>query len=235
MKQFKWLPGIASVGRVGAKIIEVFAIIASVCLLLGVIAFSVMPGNLFSMDLGVRADLFFNFGDILGEEWDPVAYNAALEEIQGENGLFWNATEEGLFATSDVPLTGLSPRSIGVLLIPVLVQTSLLAVFLHFLSKAFGALRKSVTPFSSEVCKNLKTSGILYLVLSAAPSFCSILIMLLVQGNLSISASFDLVQIFWGFVLIALAEVFQYGERLQTKADLAASGEASSENNPNAF
>jgi len=215
-KKIKWVQSISSIGYVFSVIGKVFAILGAVALLLGILLCSLIPAEFISLELESRMDVIVNFRSMMGDDWDPALITENV--ISGEDV---TVTEDGVVVSSLVPIEEINCRSITLMMIPGFVEMTVVAFFLHFLAKALKELRSSPTPFRREVGEPLRIAGIIFIVQSVAPVLCAELIVFLTGSSL-LEINWDMGKVFLGFVIIALAAVFDFGCELQSRCESAA-------------
>lgn len=216
----KWGYWICAIGRV-------FAAIAAVCLLLAVVFLISMPRNFVSMEILTEMKIDVNLRDFLGEDWD--AYKNELADTISPDGAL---TENGISIAEPGETVTMENRALALYIIPSFAEYSMLFALLHFASKAFRELKDSPVPFTPSAAKHIRTAGSLTMALGLVPGLASGLIGLLTDSAMD-GTSIDLGLVFIGFLLWALAELFEYGVSLQCGAAPTDPGQSGYD--PNAF
>ena len=210
MKHQNLIQGTATAGKVVFTILRVLCVIGAVCLLLSILALSFLPNNLFSMRLSGTLEMNVNLREIMGDQWKDVdlsGVDAAITE-----------TEDGIRIDQDVDVMAVQNRALALYLIPSLVELIVSYFFFRALSRAMNAIRERIhAPFSAEAAREFRAAGITLFVSAGAPVVCGTIISVLTAsrtGTLNVGGNVDLMAILWGFLLLGLAALFEYGETL---------------------
>lgn len=226
MKKLDFVRSVSSWGYWICAIGKVFAGIAAVFALLGVVLLISLPKDFVRFEVLSTVNIDMNFKDLLGEDWEE--YSSSLAESISPDA---QITENGIHLSEEEAAVTVEMRAAALYLIPFFAEYSMLAALLYFASRAFRSLKDSPVPFTPSAAKEIRTAGTLTMALGVVPGLCSGLIGLLTSAAMD-SVDIDLGLIFTGFALWALSEIFQYGISLQC----GSVGENPSEpHDPNAF
>lgn len=208
MKSLKFFRSVCRWANVLFSILRVFAVIGAVGVLIGIFSLSVLPKNFFTVDMTVQTDMKFNMSAILGADWEEDREALEEEAYALPEGAEW--TEDGFAITETIPSTTMENRALALTLVPVFAQLLLSFALYLFVCRIFRALKDSPEPLTAPVSGNLKNAGWLLMAQGVVPALCGWLISLLTHTEGLVEVSFDLWQVFLGFLLWALADLIAH-------------------------
>jgi len=229
MQKMNFVRGVARFGYILMNLLKVLSVIGAICILLCVLFLSAVPQDLIDVNVDIGTEIRLDLKKIserADADWDLFRENMedSLDEIEDEVSAqmpdFENTITmdgEDLFINGSTSLMRFDLHTVVLALFPTFIELILGFLLYHFLSKVFRTLRDSATPFCNEIGKFLKRAGIMFWVLAVLPTLCTGLLELLTKTARIIDTSIDLSMILLGFVLWALAAIFDYGVFLQKR------------------
>lgn len=226
------------VGNIIATILKVFIIIGLVGCIIGAVALTVLPKDLFTMNL--RGDATVNvdlsaFGvkfnekqqkEIMesltqGEQSEVVGIDGSinvdgveLEEITNvsvnENSFSFNAA--GDMAT-------ITFGRLVFVVVAAIIHLIMTLVTLHFVGNLCKAFRDCETPFAEDVIKKMQNLAISLIPWAIIGGISEGIINAAVGSAIDINIGVNFPTIFAILIILALVYVFKYGAKLQQEAD----------------
>ena len=206
MRKIPLIHTAATVGKIIFSIMQVFSAISAVFLLLATLSLSFLPAGSLEVETGAEVTMNFHLNKII--EGDFAEYRDLL--ISGMAGA--EKTEDG-FAVVEKTTETLENRLMALTLIPSLTQMIVMFFFYRALKRICSALKDSpLSPFSPEMPELIKNFAYTIFVLALAPWGAASLIQMITRVSTDISL--EMGTILWGFLALALAEIFRTGANL---------------------
>ena len=206
MNKTAFVRGVFGASAIVFRIMSILSLIGGICLLLSVFALSVLPANLFSMEVGSDVVTDLNLSSLYGEGWKEAMADATTPEGFEEIDSGYRHTTSESYSVEN--------RGFALALIPVLAEMFTTFLFYRCLANAARSVKDAVySPFTPTLIKEVKTAGFVLFFLAAGPALCSGLITLLTAGKQSFSlgsTEIEVSLVIWGFVLLALSYLFEY-------------------------
>lgn len=220
MKKLSFVRGVATAGHILFSILRVMMVIAAVFVLLGILSLSMLPKNTVTVDTYTQMVMKFDLRTFIGEEtWDEVKEELIDSIVEGGK-----ISEDGSVVIEESePSETLENRTMSLVLVPVFAELLVSFFFYHFMARLFKLIRNAVsTPFLAGTAKELKNAGISLFAMAAVPAAVSTLLALF-TGVTFTDSSVDLGTVLWGFVLLALSMIFEFGATLTPAPSFPAS------------
>ena len=209
MKKTPLVRTVASAGKVIFSILQVFSVISAVLLLLSTLSLSFLPAGTLEVKTGTKVQMNFHLSQML--EGDFTEYRDLL--ISGMVGA--QPTEDG-FAIEENAEENLENRLMALTLIPSLAQTIVMFFFYRTLKRICITLKDSpLSPFAPEIPDLMKSLGFSLFALALAPWGAASLIQMITKVSSDISL--EMGTVLWGFIALALAEIFRLGATLMPR------------------
>ena len=124
----------------------------------------------------------------------------------------------------DIPIDTIPYSLISIVIIYASIGIGLVAFLLKTLSKMFGNIVETRTPFHNDNIKRLKSMGIAFFIYSGLlfilNSIAGAVVMNIIGGHeLTGNISINFASILYGILLMVLAEIFEYGASLQQDSE----------------
>ncbi len=210
MKQLPFVRSVCSVCHVLFSIFRVMAVIGAVVILFGIFTLSFLPKNTVTVDTFTEMTMRFDLRSFLDDQtWNQVKEDLVGAVVEGAQ-----VTEDGsMIVKESEPSETMENRTMSLALVPVFAQLLASFAFYHFMTRLFKILRQmTFSPFSAEAAKEMKNVGFSLFALTGVPTVSAFLVSLF-TGVTFLESGFDMETILWGFVLIALSFVFEFGAK----------------------
>ena len=233
MRKTPLIHTVASVGKVIFSILQIFSAIGAVCLLLSTLSLSFLPAGTMEVVTGTKVQMKIHLSQMM--EGDFTEYRDLL--ISGIEGA--EDTDDGFALVETVDET-LENRLMALTLIPSLAQMIVMFFFYRALKRICTVLRDSpLSPFAHELPDLIKSLAFSLFVLALAPWGAASLIQMIT--GVSSDISLEMGTILWGFIALAMGEIFRIGSTLmpspipQENPNFYQNGNGQNFNPPGAF
>lgn len=220
--------GLGKAAYIIATIVKVLAIIAIVCILIGMIVCAALPKNLFRIDMTAAAAVEVDLGT-LGVDLTDIPLEDIADTVKESGTLSLNSMElsfdgirkdgSRLIVNASGGGTVFSSGSLQIILIGALLAMIAALTVTVFVCSFCKSLKNCTTPFDPDLVRKMRNLAWAMLCLPVIKSLSESLASTITSGSIQFSLSVDLEQIILILALFALAYIFKYGAQLQLESD----------------